>query len=115
MVGEPVRYAYDVADAVNCSVQRSTSTRRDDRPPRGHRDDRPPRRQRSSPAAARDRHERLVECLKRVPSELLGAVVGAPSLRPPATSAGGAAGGRRGGRVAGGRRAGSTSNAGRSS
>jgi len=83
MVGEPVRYAYDVADAVNCSVQRSTSTRRDDRPPRRHRDDRPPRRQRSSPAAARDRHERLVECLKRVPSELLGAVVGAPSLRPP--------------------------------
>jgi len=78
MVSEPIRYAYDVADAVNCSVQRSSSTRREDLASR--------RRQSSSPAAATTtttRHERLVECLKRVPAELLGVVVGASSLRPP--------------------------------
>ena len=74
MVSEPIRYAYDVADAVNCSVHRhSTSTRTQHR-------------QSSSSAAAaaiNDRHSRLLECLKRVPAELLGVVVGSPSLRPP--------------------------------
>jgi len=73
MVSEPLRYAYDVADAVNCSVQRSTSTRREGRT----------QRRQPSPGATRDRHERLMECLKRVPAELLGVVVGASSLRPP--------------------------------
>jgi len=73
MVDDPLRFAYDVADAVNCSVHRSTSTRRE-----GQR-----QRRQSSPTAARDRHTRLVECLKRVPTDLLGVVVGSPALRPP--------------------------------
>ena len=73
MVSDPLRYAYDVADAVNCSVHRPTSTRREDHPQR-----RP-----SPPAATSDHHARLLECLKSVPTELLGVVVGAPSLRPP--------------------------------
>ena len=73
MVSDPLRYAYDVADAVNCSVHRSSSA---------HREDHPQRRQ-SSPSATYDRHARLLECLKRVPAELLGVVVGARSLRPP--------------------------------
>jgi len=73
MVGEPLRYAYDVADAVNCSVHRSSSTRREDHS----------QRRQSSPSATYDRHARLLECLKRVPAELLGVVVGAASLQPP--------------------------------
>jgi len=73
MVSDPLRYAYDVADAVNCSVRRSTSTHRSDHPQRDQ----------SSPAAKYDLHVRLLECLKRVPTELLGVVVGALSLRPP--------------------------------
>jgi len=71
MVSDPLRYAYDVADAVNCSVHHSTRHK-----------DRPHRRQ-SSPAAGNDRHASLLECLKEVPAELLGVVVGASSLRPP--------------------------------
>jgi len=73
MVDNSLRYAYDVADAVNCSVHRSSSVLREDHP----------QRRQSSPAATYDRHARLLECLKRVPAELLGVVVGAPSLRPP--------------------------------
>jgi len=70
MVSDPLRYAYDVADAVNCSVHRSTSTAREDHPQR-------------RPSATSDHHARLLECLKSVPTELLGVVGGAPSLRPP--------------------------------
>ena len=71
MVSEPLRYAYDVADAVNCSVHHSISNRRG----------RHTQRRQKSPAA--DRHERLLQCLKQVPAELLGVIVGSPSLRPP--------------------------------
>jgi len=74
MVTDPLRYAYDVADAVNCSVHRSRST---------HHEDHPQHRRLSPAAATNDRHTRLLECLKRVPAELLGVVVGSPSLRPP--------------------------------
>ena len=72
MVDQPVRYAYDVADAVNCSVHRPSSTRH-------HSEDHPQRRTQSS---SFERHARLLDCLKRVPAELLGVVVGASSLRP---------------------------------
>ena len=73
MVSDPLRYAYDVADAVNCSVHRSTFSNREDHS----------QRRKSPPTTTRDRHARLLQCLKRVPAELLGIVVGAPSLRPP--------------------------------
>jgi len=75
MVGRPLRYAYDVADAVNCTVHRPSASSRH------HVGDHPPRRTQSSPS--NERHTRLLACLKRVPAELLGVVVGASSLRPP--------------------------------